>query len=176
MHRTMTAATVLGFVAWASCLALAQDGAAPASGTVTGTLVVDGKPIALHTASAISYPHPFDGTKKVFKVALSPAPVKIDRQSGRPFADAFDQAVTQGLTVDLDDAANCQFLLIRDPSLGDRRIAKAGSMPPVCAPGAITIAADRVTGTLMSSPDGGEEALSGHKVSYKLRFNAPLMK
>jgi hypothetical protein len=145
---------------------------APALGTVTGTLTLDGTAIPLHNAVAVAYRNPFINAN-MFMVALAPGPIVADPRAGKTPMERLDQAVTTGITIDMDDTIHCASLVIRHPSLGGRRLAKVGFK--VCDPGAIKIVdSTRVEGMVRSSPDGAEETISGHKVSYSLTFNAPV--
>ncbi len=147
---------------------------APKLGTVTGTLILDGKPIALHSAVAVTSLNPIMGMN-MLKVALTPEQIPIDPRPADTLADRLDQTFKTGLSLDMDDAARCLVLMIRDPSLGDRRLVKTGFA--VCGADAVrVVGSERVEGTVMSSPDGKEEIVSGHKVSFTLHFNAPVAK
>lgn len=152
----------------------AEPTGAPALGTVTGTLTLDGTAISLHNAVAIAYRNPIVEVNMLM-VALAPGPVVADPRPGEWPTERLDQEVTTGITIELNDAAHCVSLVIRHPSLGGQRLAKVGFK--VCEPGAIKIVdSTRVEGRVRSSPDGAEETISGHKVSYSLTFNAPTTK
>lgn len=149
--------------------------AGPAPGTVTGSLLLDGKPIVVRNATAISVPSPIVRGENAYIVALSSTPVSVDPRPADTLADRFDRAFEAGaslrISVFTNGSLDCM-LLIRDPSLGDRRVLKLGA----CPAGAVTVGPGRVHGTVVSSTDGKEETLSGHKVSYTLRFDAPVVK
>jgi hypothetical protein len=153
-----------------------KAGPTPGRGTVTGSLILDGKAIVVHSAMAVGFTNPFSKVKGL-RVALSAAPVALDPRPANTAterAERLDHAVTEGITIDMEvDPRRCGILVVRAPSLGERRLVKTSD---VCAAAAITIDSDRVEGTVTSSPDGKEEIISGHKVSYTLHFNAPIMK
>jgi len=170
LHTAVAVATIL----CALPAAAAGPTGAPALGTVTGTLTLDGTAIPLHNAVAVAYRNPFIKAN-MFMVALAPGPIVADPKAGETPSERLDQAVTTGITIDMDDTVHCVSLIIRHPSLGERRLVKVGFK--VCDPDAVKIVDSvRVEGTVKSSPDGAEETISEHKVSYSLTFNAPVSK
>jgi hypothetical protein len=176
MRHAMTMTAALAAIALMVGSASAQNGAETAApGTVTGSFALDGKAIALHGATARISHNPLVSKNDGYTVALTPAPLSFDPRPAETAGDRFDKAVTAGMTLEItvfDKGVLDCMLLIRDPSLGERRILKTGA----CPAGAVTVGPDRVEGTVMTSPDGKEETLSGHKVSYTLRFNARVVK
>jgi hypothetical protein len=171
MARTVAAAALAAAIGTVPVAHSETAKPAPARGTVTGSLVVDGKAIVLKSATA----GPQYG---FFTVFLSPAPIVVEPRPPRTTVSQLDETMTTGMTVTLADmagSAHCVTLIIRDPSLGGRRLVKTGK--EACPDGAVTIVeADRIDGTVMSSPAGKEETVSGHRVSFNLRFSAPMVK
>ena len=157
-----------GLVLWAGP-ALAQQ-PPPARGTARGQLIVDGKPIALKYAVAVSGPDTFEKTKEAFTVLLTPAPVTPEALAalGGP-GDARDP-VKEGLALKYGVGGGFH-MTVRHPALKGELQSSGGFPKKLDARGP-----DHVAGTITSWPDGKVEDIGGHQVQFTIAFDAPVQR
>ena len=150
-----------------SFTAFAHAAAMP-SGQAAGSLTIDGKPLQLRYAIAVTGPDTFDETKEAVMLLLTPKPVtqaSIDKAA--KFDDIrslADEGIAYKAT--LGDHFH---LTARHPILGGKELQTSGSI----SDSKIEMGASSVTGTIV--PFGGkEEDMFEHKVAYNIAFNAPI--
>ena len=160
-------ALALVTLALMAAMSLPAAAQAPAAGTARGELVVDGKPLALKHAVAVSLPDTFDETKEAFAVLLTPEPVALDSITTLKDADDVRGAAKQGLVVKY--GANGYHMTIRHPLLKEKELQQSmGGELPLEARGP-----DRVSGSVKNFGEGAED-IAGHKVQFNIAFNAPV--
>ena len=150
----------------------AKSGAS--QGTVSGDLTLDGKPLGLRHAVAVSRPDVFDEKREGFTVLMTARPLPAEAIASARIVESVDQAVKEGIILEIGQNAYCK-IIIRDRALGGGELQYGGGF--VCRDDSVTTwGPDRVEGIVVSFPDGKEEEISKHKVRYCLRFNAPILK
>jgi hypothetical protein len=138
------------------------------SGQATGSLTIDGKPLQLHYAIAITGPDTFDETKEAVMVLLTPKPVTQASIDKAATFDDMRSLADEGIAYKarLGDHFH---LTARHPILNGKELQTSGSMTD----SKIEVGATAVTGNIV--PWGGkEEDMFEHKVSYDVAFNAPI--
>lgn len=163
-------------VSLARCLSLillllstaVANAAALPSGQASGSLTIDGKPLQLRYAIAITGPDTFDETKEAVMLLLTPKPVTQASIDKAAKFDDIRSLADQGIAykVRLGDHFH---LTARHPILGEKELQTSGSI----SDSKIEMGSASVTGTIV--PFGGkEEDMFEHKVAYNIAFNAPI--
>ena len=147
--------------------AFAQN-AALALGTARGQLIVDGKPLALKYAIALSVPDTFEETQEAFMVLLTPAPVTAEALTTLAGPDDARGPVKEGLALKYG-VGGAFHMTIRHPALKGELQSSGGLPKPPDVRGP-----DHVAGTVASWPDGKVEDIAGHKVQFSIAFDAPV--
>ncbi len=145
--------------------------APPGSGKARGNLVVDGKPIALRYAVAVTGPDTFDATKEAVLILLTPDPVAADSIRDATSFDALRHLVKEGLVLKVREQESFH-LTIRHPVLAGKELQTSGGASMMKG---VTITADAVSGEIAPFM-GKEEKIFEHVVEYPIAFNAPIMK
>ncbi|HEX7191309.1 MAG TPA: hypothetical protein VF381_07030 [Thermoanaerobaculia bacterium] len=147
--------------------AVAHAAALP-SGQAAGSLTIDGKPLQLRYAIAVTGPDTFDETKEAVMLLLTPKPVTQASIDKAAKFDDIRSLADQGIAykVRLGDHFH---LTARHPILGERELQTSGSI----SDSKIEMDSASVTGNIV--PFGGkEEDMFEHKVAYNIAFNAPI--
>lgn len=159
----MLRATLL-FTLLASTTAHAAD---VPTGQAKGTLLVDGKPLVLRYAVAVTGPDTFDETKEAVMLLLTPKPVTQASIDKAAKFDDIRSLLDEGL------AYNAQLgdhfhLTVRHAVLGGKELQTSGSLTD----SKVEMGPAAVTGNLV--PRGKEEPIFEHKIAFDIDFNAPI--
>jgi len=140
----------------------------PPTGAAAGSLIIDGKPLQLRYAIAVTGPDTFDETKEAVMVLLTTKPVT---QASIDKAEKFDDIrslADEGVVYKARLGDHFHFTA-RHPILKGKELQTSGSM----SDSKIEMGATAVTGNIV--PWGGkEEDMFDHKVAYDIAFNAPI--
>lgn len=138
------------------------------SGKAKGTLTIDGKPLVLRFAVAVTGPDTFDETKEAVMLLLTPKPVT---QASIDKAASFDDIrslAEEGIAYKAR-LGDHYHLTARHPVLQGKELQTSGSLTDA----KVEMGSSAVTGNIV--PWGGkEETMFEHKVAYDIAFNAPI--
>ena len=155
-----------------------------AADSAQGTFTLDGKPIKLRYAYAVSGPDTFDETKKAYLLILSEKPIAAsDIKAADSFVGLGGKSVRSllesGMALEIHPDGKGYHLTVRHSALNGKEIQESASWG-LDVP---TLGPDRLKGTFASSSsmmgkgagDGGKEEIGiGHTASFKINFDVPV--
>ena len=138
------------------------------SGGAVGSLTIDGKPLQLRYAIAVTGPDTFDETKEAVMLLLTPKPVTQASIDKAATFDDIRSLAEEGIAYKVRIGDHFH-LTARHPILKEKELQTSGSM----SDSKIEMEPASVTGNIV--PWGGkDEDIFEHKLSYDIAFNAPI--
>jgi hypothetical protein len=142
-------------------------------GTATGEVVVDGKPLKIAHAAAVSGPDDFDATREAFTVYLTEKPIAAGVLENAKDVESSDPGVpVLAVTVRQEEQHQSYRMKLRHPVKDGLGFSSSLSGRERWLP----LGPDRVDGVVRSFHNDRPTEIGGHQVLYKVRFNAPVRK
>lgn len=141
------------------------------SGEAKGNLVVDGKPLALKYAVAVSGPDTFDETKEAIYLLLTPKPVPQSAIDAAATFDDLRSIVDDGIAYKFQNGDHFHVTVRNKAVLKDRELQSSASLMSDAPK--VTVSANSVAGSIMPWM-GHDDEIASHKMNYNIAFNAPI--
>lgn len=138
-----------------------------APGQASGSFSIDGKPVVLKHAIAMSQPNRFDEKKRDIAILLSPSPVSDRALEGQSDLERVARDLQTYALFKVDDSGKPITEVLAHPALGEQRLQMSGFTRAELK--AVTLRKDRIEGSFETKQP---EDFLKHQYRIKVAFNA----